>query len=607
MKPLDRESEPYSKFGEMAAAGIQKLLGTPRHSRLETVIRETVQNSWDASRPGQAPEYRIHLRQLSGSQRSILREAIFGDLPTRVDHDGQLRKTLSRKLLSLEISDFGTTGLGGSVDPRELSRPNESTDFADFMRNIGTPRDTELGGGTYGYGKTSLYRLSSCATVIVYTHTIFRTRRVQRLMACRLGDSFEIRSGKNRGKYTGRHWWGRAGGPVESSEAVKIAEGLGLAARGPSDLGTTIMIIGPELGEQSPQDAVDSVIECLLDSFWPKMVERDGDPGMRFVVHLDEVQQDIPPVDSVPPLNLLASALRKIWRGADDVKRIACQRPRKHLGLLAVERGFKGKRTALRRGAEPLFDETSAHVALMRPAELVVKYLAGYALPSDEMEWAGVFICDDDEEVEQAFADSEPPAHDDWEPGNFPDSQEGRAQKRFVRTALRRIKEAIDEYAMPPSPSPSTDGGHPSLGALADSLGALLIEAPGQALGGGGAPARSSRGGRRKLRVQSVEFSGHGGTDADPEAQFTITISGNGRGILTGNAGVVVEGGGLHAFTPGGAAVVVREWRDESGATVSRDDSVEIEVDGDLSIVALVPMPGYVAVGMRPGIQELGA
>ena len=56
----------------------------------------------------------------------------------------------------LEISDYGTTGLGGATDP-SLVPEEESTDFVDFMRNIGTPRDTDKGGGTYGYGKSWLY------------------------------------------------------------------------------------------------------------------------------------------------------------------------------------------------------------------------------------------------------------------------------------------------------------------------------------------------------------------------------------------------------------------------------------------------------------------
>ena len=50
LKPLDRESEPYSQYGNMSADGIQRLLGAPNLNALQILIRETVQNSWDAGK-----------------------------------------------------------------------------------------------------------------------------------------------------------------------------------------------------------------------------------------------------------------------------------------------------------------------------------------------------------------------------------------------------------------------------------------------------------------------------------------------------------------------------------------------------------------------------
>lgn len=49
------------------------------------------------------------------------------------------------------------------------------------------------------------------------------------------------------------------------------------------------------------------------------------------------------------------------------------------------------------------------HVALMRPAELVVRYLEGRPAPDEDREWAGVFRCSDEPDIETAFANSEPP------------------------------------------------------------------------------------------------------------------------------------------------------------------------------------------------------
>ena len=58
-------------------------------------------------------------------------------------------------------------------------------------------------------------------------------------------------------------------------------------------------------------------------------------------------------------------------------------------------------------GGEGLIQEIIT--LLIRPAELVVKYEhVKDALKEDQPQWGGVFICDDNEEIEKAFAKSEP-------------------------------------------------------------------------------------------------------------------------------------------------------------------------------------------------------
>ena len=77
------------------------------------------------------------------------------------------------------------------------------------------------------------------------------------------------------------------------------------------------------------------------------------------------------------------------------------------------------------------------------PAELVVKYEhVKDALKEDQPQWGGVFICDDNEEIEKAFAKSEPPAHDDWKPNST--NEISKEQKTFVRSALKNIKKRVN-------------------------------------------------------------------------------------------------------------------------------------------------------------------
>ena len=58
-------SEPFSDFGNIAAEGATKLLGASL-TPTELLLRETLQNSWDASiGQKEIPTYAIRLRILS--------------------------------------------------------------------------------------------------------------------------------------------------------------------------------------------------------------------------------------------------------------------------------------------------------------------------------------------------------------------------------------------------------------------------------------------------------------------------------------------------------------------------------------------------------------
>ena len=138
----------------------------------------------------------------------------------------------------------------------------------------------------------------------------------------------------------------------------------------------------------------------------------------RVVVEDEELSMPVP--ENVAPLDLFAKAMKAARAGSgNDLRTIASQRPARHLGNLAIERGLRSARHPLVTD-HSLIPAASHHIALMRPVELVVKYLEGSPLPDERLEWAGVFLVSSDPEVERAFADAEPPAHDDWVPDNLP-------------------------------------------------------------------------------------------------------------------------------------------------------------------------------------------
>lgn len=558
---LDLVSEPFSRFGNIGAEGLSRVLGTPSADRLSIMVREVVQNSWDARKRDANTELQIRfrLRKLQPEQRIAMRRAV-----QETPEDGKSREafadyfTSTEGSLVLEISDFGTVGLSGPTGINEHVDEGVETNFINFVRNAGTPPQ-EIGGGTFGFGRSSLYILSKLSTILVDSVTTHNHELERRFMFSHLGKSYETRTGNRRTQYTGRHWWGRrtqdAGvDPATGNQASTIASALGVARRSfdLDDTGTTIMVLDPDLDGYTLEHAVQRLILILLINFWPKMLPNDaGKPAISFEVFLENEEVRIPEVEGIAPLHLFARALRAARTGLPEdglarVQEIVCGRPKAHLGYAAYATDMKLRRqreliTADQRPDSEAEDsdghaggittrETSwlttpaacNHYALMRSGELVVRYVAGPPSPQETLEWAGVFITSSEPRIEAAFARSEPPTHDDWHEESLSEPHE----RTFVRVAKRRLRDAYREFlqAMPSAGSSAADV---SLGAAADGLGRLL---PG--IGGGGASSpepRSStpRGGRggRRARVGRPEFSHFGNVKGEAVLIFNAVVT----------------------------------------------------------------------------------
>ena len=75
-------SEPFRTDGNISAEGASKLLGRPSLSPLELLLRETLQNSWDASigeKKG-IPSFKIRVRNLNEIEK-LKFQSFFSELP----------------------------------------------------------------------------------------------------------------------------------------------------------------------------------------------------------------------------------------------------------------------------------------------------------------------------------------------------------------------------------------------------------------------------------------------------------------------------------------------------------------------------------------------
>ena len=186
MRRLDQISIEYPTHGGQSGSGQLTSIGTPDQDMLRVVVREAVQNVWDA-RYG-TPECIFRLRRLSPDQIDAL-GTLLGQSPDVPQSEPLLDLFQSGDVQVLEISDYGTRGLQGPIRCQESVADGMKSDFVDFMYKSGSPRDHVHGGGTHGVGSNSLYALSSCNMICAYSRAMRNNE--SRFMIGRLTDPFD--------------------------------------------------------------------------------------------------------------------------------------------------------------------------------------------------------------------------------------------------------------------------------------------------------------------------------------------------------------------------------------------------------------------------------
>lgn len=458
--------------GDIDGVGAKRLLGTPNIDHSSVLVREMAQNSWDARGVSLTIDFTMNLRLLDEPLIETLRQRVF----TENAPGTGLAALLARdQIWALEVTDRNTVGLGGPIRNDLAIEPGIDRNFIDLVFNIGAPRDVHLGGGTYGFGKTITYVVSSVGTLLIWSRCEGSHGIEDRLIGSAIGEAFN--EGGNR--YTGRHWWGNVIStenrvePMVGASARKIGETIFSAHFGEGVTGTSILILDPQLGGDSPEESVKLLNEAVAWNLWPKLIpDQSNQSQMNISIQLNGKPVTQPDIRRHPVLNGYTQALLAV-RAADSkaaaengqqgfpvkLQEIWCSKPQILLGHLALTRY----------PAPPDLEHPAHSVALMRQAELVVKYMERRELDVEGFQWAGVFkpVMD----VDDSFAMAEPPAHDDW----VPQAVEDKKRRREVNVALKRIREAVDQYLMPKDQNVSSGQDLPGTAVfVADMLGDLV-------------------------------------------------------------------------------------------------------------------------------------
>ena len=223
------------------------------------------------------------------------------------------------------------------------------------------------------------------------------------------------------------------------------------------------------------------VAEALAWNFWPRMISTPGGEKatMSFKVTDNGRTVRVPDPRAHPRLRGFVEAMDRLRTDVVEVdsmvidRAIACERPIQHLGRLVIQKGPIAA-VDLPEGAPvtlgmQLTANAVHHVALMRNAELIVRYLPGPEPTTGRFGYSGVFRCSLD--TDQAFRSAEPPTHDDWIARAVADPH-GR---RFVNVALSRIARACREAAgYGTTITALAEGQDVPLGEFADELARLM-------------------------------------------------------------------------------------------------------------------------------------
>ncbi len=609
LQKFDLLAEPYSASGSLAATGLLNQLGRPNYEVLELLIRESVQNSWDARDKDATPLYGLNAVTLTEEQRSFLRKKVYGALPPHPKFPWRATEFKT----ALAVYDRGTVGLEGPTQANVLPLENEFPRFADFVFNAGQSGIRKYSAGTYGYGKAAYFLASIARTICIHTRCRVKNRMQSRFLAIALGTPYNA-YGK---PFTGRWWWGRQNAknvfnPLLDEEADEAGSALGLPKFDLEERGTTILIIEPAWGERSIEQAINFLIERLLYFAWPKMLSLNGkQPVMQFEAALEGQEVKIPAPNSFSPLHGFIEAYEilyganEISPGVNLVKDIGSQRPKKHLGKLTLQKIAASPHSQLDTGEEPesIFAQRTHHVALMRKPELVVQYLEGPPLANDYFEYCGVFKAD--QEVDEIFAQAETPTHDKWEAEPLLD----RAHKTYVRAVPRYVKKEVEEFVR--ANAPVGAGESVPLGAFANQLGTLLAteEGPGAAIlafdpprpsaGSGSRPARRSRATVDLIEQHLFLFEGVSAVEYIFEIKHALSSQAS---QIQATIGALLDSGDIENDPPQNAdSPRFLAWRSPDGSLIrSGTLTVPSGDTGRYSLIAAAPSGVAVRVEIKP-------
>lgn len=443
--------------------GIFQLSPIPNPARF--LARESIQNTVDASRDKQFTD--IHGE---GPVEVVFRFVdIYGDQKKEFVQAAGLEELSSRRLFLPEgsaaresrncldsltdgsplrllyVDEHGASGMYG---PWDDDFGSSKLSVAMLSQNI-SEKPTSAG-GAYGHGKSVNAMASKIRVNIAYTCFIpgENDQEVSRRL---LGVTYWPTHSENGPKFTGFGLFGehRQTGlsqvciPWENSDADQVAEKLGFELRDPSNrdqCGTSMLIVDPDI-------EVDDLRRAVERYWWPAISDR--------VLRVSIVDPD----GSVQPIR---PRLNPVLRGFEDayqaIRTPSGQddsavrvRPASNVAALGTKSGDIAMVPATSLGDQIDEGKQSSLVAYIRGLGMVVKYRSLGIGPAFVH---GVFVSNQQPEIEILLNKSEPKTHYDWltEPDE-PNAETKEKIRLLVQNINNSVYREVKEYSRSISPT----------------------------------------------------------------------------------------------------------------------------------------------------------
>ena len=260
---------------------------------IDTLVREVVQNSMDAGRPGESRvDVAFRLVELTGDEMASFLEGMRWDslqdnllaVPENRGGDSIHRaiEEMNKKerLLLLSIEDRGTDGLTGREQRKTDSEVNR---FSALVRDeLYSDKEDPSAGGSYGLGKILLWAYSAFKTVL-FSSVPKDCPNGHKGLRFIGRTSLPYHETTDDDRCAGPGWLGIPWGDQEvnahdryavsvwGQEAKQHARNC-IADRDENDHGLTTVIVGfEEPGQETrdPEEIVSSIRQAVLESFWP--------------------------------------------------------------------------------------------------------------------------------------------------------------------------------------------------------------------------------------------------------------------------------------------------------------------------------------------------